>query len=265
MQRIILPPGNPPANKIFDLRLPDEQSWKQELFLRKPFLADGSEVIMRADSIQAMLRTIEEECRFTGGLTGRYTLRQQVFDAMAAVPREEFVPDRFKPYAYDNNPLPIGNGQTISQPFIVALMTDLLEPDPDDIILEIGTGSGYQAAILAQLVKKVYSLEIIPELAEQAARRLQKLGYDTVEVLASDGSSGLPEHAPYDGIIVTAAAPRIPKALVEQMAPFGRLVIPVGRPPLPQDLRLVEKAGNKITSRSILSVAFVPFTGQAKA
>jgi protein-L-isoaspartate(D-aspartate) O-methyltransferase len=219
---------------------------------------------MSAETVQTMLRTIEEECRFTGGLTGRYTLRQEIFDAMATVRREEFVPDEFKPYAYDNNPLPIGNGQTISQPFIVALMTDLLEPGPDDIILEIGTGSGYQAAILSQLVKRVYSLEIVPELARQAARRLQQLGYDTVEVLASDGSSGLPEHAPYDGIIVTAAAPRIPEALIEQLSPFGRLVIPVGRPHMPQDLLLVEKFGGKITSQSILSVAFVPFTGQAE-
>jgi len=220
---------------------------------------------MSAEKIQAMLRTIEEECRFTGGLTGRYALRQEVLDAMAAVRREDFVPDTLKPCAYDNTPLPIGNGQTISQPFIVALMTDLLEPEPDDTILEIGTGSGYQAAILAQLVKRVYSLEIIPELAKQAARRLQHLGYDTVEVIASDGSAGLPEHAPYDGIIVTAAAPRIPEVLIKQLAPSGRLVIPVGRPHLPQDLLLVEKSGNKITSRSILSVAFVPFTGQEQA
>ena len=225
----------------------------------------GSEVIMSAEMIQAMLRTIKEECLFTGGLTGRYTLRQQVFDAMATVRREEFVPDELKPYAYDNSPLPIGNGQTISQPFIVALMTDLLEPEPDDTILEIGTGSGYQAAVLSQMVRKVYSLEIIPDLAQQAARRLRQLGYDRVEVIASDGSSGLPEHAPYEGIIVTAAAPRIPEALIEQLAPFGRLVIPVGRPYLPQDLLLVEKSGTKITSRSILSVAFVPFTGKGQA
>ena len=220
---------------------------------------------MSAKMIQAMLRTIEEECRFTGGLTGRYTLRQQIFDAMATVRREEFVPDELKPYAYDNNPLPIGNGQTISQPFIVALMTDLLEPEPDDTILEIGTGSGYQAAVLSRMVRQVYSLEIIPELAQQASHRLRQLGYDRVEVIASDGSSGLPEHAPYDGIIVTAAAPRIPEALIEQLTPFGRLVIPVGRPHLPQDLLLVEKSGAKITRRSILSVAFVPFTGKMEA
>ncbi len=220
---------------------------------------------MSAESIQAMLRTIEEECHFTGGITGRFTLRQEVFDAMATVRREEFVPDELKPYAYDNNPLPIGNGQTISQPFIVALMTDLLEPEPDDIILEIGTGSGYQAAVISQLVKRVYSLEIIPELARQAAKRLHLLGYDTVEVIASDGSFGLPEHAPYDGIIVTAAVPRIPKPLVEQLTPFGKMVIPVGHPHLPQELLLVEKFNNKITSRNILSVAFVPFTGKAEA
>ncbi|MFA6284415.1 MAG: protein-L-isoaspartate(D-aspartate) O-methyltransferase [Desulfurivibrionaceae bacterium] len=220
---------------------------------------------MSAETMQAMLRTIEEECLFTGGLTGRYTLHQQIFDAMAAVRREEFVPDEFKPYAYDNNPLPIGNGQTISQPFIVALMTDLLEPEPDDTILEIGTGSGYQAAVLSQMVRQVYSLEIIPELAQQASHRLRQLGYDRVEVIASDGSSGLPEHAPYDGIIVTAASPRIPEALIEQLSPFGRLVIPVGHPHLPQDLLLVEKSGTKITRRSILSVAFVPFTGKMEA
>ena len=220
---------------------------------------------MNAESIQSMLRTIEDECRFTGGLTGRYTLRQKIFEAMATVRREEFVPAELKPHAYDNNPLPIGNGQTISQPFIVALMTDLLEPEPDDTILEIGTGSGYQAAILAQLVRRVYSLEVIPELAKQASRRLQQLGCDTVEVITADGSSGLPEHAPYDGIIVTAAAPRIPKALIEQLTPFGRLVIPVGPPHLPQELLLVEKFGNRITSRSVLSVAFVPFTGKMDA
>ena len=220
---------------------------------------------MNAESIQSMLRTIEDECRFTGGLTGRYTLRQKIFEAMATVRREEFVPAELKPHAYDNNPLPIGNGQTISQPFIVALMTDLLEPEPDDTILEIGTGSGYQAAILAQLVRRVYSLEVVPELAKQASRRLQQLGCDTVEVITADGSSGLPEHAPYDGIIVTAAAPRIPKALIEQLTPFGRLVIPVGPPHLPQELLLVEKFGNRITSRSVLSVAFVPFTGKMDA
>ncbi|MFA7382791.1 MAG: protein-L-isoaspartate(D-aspartate) O-methyltransferase [Desulfurivibrionaceae bacterium] len=220
---------------------------------------------MNAEKIQAMLRTIEEECRFTGGLTGRYALRQEVLDAMAAVRREDFVPDELKPYAYDNTPLPIGKGQTISQPFIVALMTDLLEPEPDDIIMEIGTGSGYQAAVLSQLVRRVYSLEIIPALAEQATERLQQLGYDKVEVIASDGSSGLQEHAPYDGIIVTAAAPRVPEILVNQLAPFGRMVIPVGLPHLPQDLLLVEKSGHRVSSRSILSVAFVPFTGHMDA
>jgi len=223
------------------------------------------EVIMSAEKIQTMLRTIEDECRFTGGLTGRYALRQEVLNAMAAVRREEFVPDELKPYAYDNTPLPIGNGQTISQPFIVALMTDLLEPEPDDIILEIGTGSGYQAAVLSQLVRQVYSLEVIPALAEQAADRLQRLGYDKVEIIASDGSSGLHEHAPYDGIIVTAAAPRIPEALIQQLAPFGRMVIPVGKPHLPQELLLVEKSGHRVNSRRILSVAFVPFTGKGQA
>ena len=214
---------------------------------------------------EEMLRTIAAECLYTRGLTGIATISAQVLAAMGKVAREEFVPPAFRPNAYDNSPLPIGSGQTISQPFIVALMTDLLEPEPDDTILEIGTGSGYQAAILAQLVRRVYSLEVIPELAKQAIRRLQQLGCDTVEVITADGSSGLPEHAPYDGIIVTAAAPRIPKALIEQLTPFGRLVIPVGPPHLPQELLLVEKFGNRITSRSVLSVAFVPFTGKMDA
>ena len=217
---------------------------------------------MSTEKMRAMLRTIEEECRFTGGLTGRYTLRQQVLDAVAAVPREDFVPEEMKPYAYDNSPLPIGNGQTISQPFIVALMTDLLEPEPDDIILEIGTGSGYQAAILSKLVKRVYSLEIIPELATIAAERLQQLGYDTVEVLASDGSSGLPEHAPYDGIIVTAAAPEVPYELLTQLAEGGRLVIPVGSRDLQELVRIV-KTPQGAQRHNLGPCRFVPLLGES--
>ncbi|MGV1098358.1 protein-L-isoaspartate(D-aspartate) O-methyltransferase [Thiovibrio sp. JS02] len=217
---------------------------------------------MDKNKMQEMLRTIESECRYTGGITGRYTLQQRIFDAMAAVPREEFVPRELKDYAYDNNPLPIGNGQTISQPFIVGLMTDLLEPSPEDIILEIGAGCGYQAAILAKLTKQVYSVEIIPALAQQAALNLDKQGIDNVEVINGDGSDGLPEHAPYDGIIVTAAAPKVPACLIAQLKPFGRLVIPVGAPHMPQELMLVEKTDRKLISQAILTVAFVPFTGR---
>jgi len=217
---------------------------------------------MDNDRMQEMLRTIENECRYTGGLTGRYTLQQKVFDAMAAVPRDAFVPAELKPYAYDNTPLPIGKGQTISQPFIVGLMTDLLDASPDDVILEIGAGCGYQAAVLAKLAKMVYSLEIIPSLAEQAALRLDRMKIENVEIIAGDGSNGLPEHAPYDGIIVTAAAPKVPDVLIGQLKTFGRLVIPVGQPHMPQDLLLIEKTETKVTSRSILTVAFVPFTGR---
>ena len=136
--------------------------------------------------IQEMLNTIKNECRYTSGLTGIHTLHRQVLEAMAEVPRGNFVPEDLKPYAYDNTPLPIGKGQTISQPFIVGLMTDLLEPTPNDIILEIGTGCGYQAAVLARIVKQVYTVEIIPSLAEQAAKRLSDLGYDNITVLKND-------------------------------------------------------------------------------
>jgi protein-L-isoaspartate(D-aspartate) O-methyltransferase len=213
--------------------------------------------------LQEMLRTIKNECSYTGGLTGLYSLRKEVLEAMAAVPRAAFVSEELKAYAYDNTPLPIGNGQTISQPFIVALMTELLEPTPDDVILEIGTGSGYQAAVLAEIVKQVYTIEIIPTLAEEATKLLAKLGYDNVTVLESDGTTGNADHAPYDAIIVTAAAPRIPKALVDQLKPLGKLVIPIGRPHSPQELTVVKKIDSgEILTQAILSVAFVPFTGE---
>lgn len=219
---------------------------------------------MDTEKMRAMLRTIENECRYTSGFTGRHSLGQRTLAAMARVPREEFVPEALKPFAYDNSPLPIGNGQTISQPFIVALMTDLLDPDEESVILEIGAGSGYQAAVLAQLAGQVYSMEIIPELARQAAEQLEKLGIRNVEIIVDDGSRGLPAHAPYDAIIVTAAAAQIPQPLIDQLKPSGRLVIPVGKPHLPQELLLVQKKNGEITSSQILSVAFVPFTGKAQ-
>jgi protein-L-isoaspartate(D-aspartate) O-methyltransferase len=213
--------------------------------------------------VDEMLRSIEAECRYTRGYTGIEAFKPEVMAAIAKVPREEFVPKPLKPWAYENTPLPIGNGQTISQPYIVALMTDLLCPTEDDVVLEVGTGSGYQAAILSQLVKKVYSLEIVPSLAVTAAQFLKKLGYLNVEVRQGDASRGLQEHAPFDGIIVTAAADHIPLALKEQLKPGGRLVIPVGRPHMPQNLLLIQrdKQGG-FTSQNILPVAFVPFTGE---
>lgn len=213
--------------------------------------------------VEAMLQSIETECRYTQGYTGIQAFKPEVMEAIAKVPREEFVPEALIPLAYENEPLPIGNGQTISQPYIVALMTDLLCPDKGDVILEVGTGSGYQTALLSQLVKKVYSLEIVPSLVVTAAQLLKKLGYQNVEIRQGDASRGWPEHSPYDGIIVTASASHIPVALKEQLKPGGRLVIPIGRPHMPQDLLLIQKdKQGKFISQNILPVAFVPFTGE---
>ncbi|MBK5915048.1 protein-L-isoaspartate O-methyltransferase [Rhodocyclus purpureus] len=211
----------------------------------------------------ALLDEIREEVRSTRHLTGRSTLAPRVLDAFRQVPRQAFVPDGLQWAAHQNRPLPIGHSQTISQPFIVALMSDLLDPQADDVILEIGTGSGYQAAVLSRLVKQVYSLEIIEELARNARRRLQGLGYANVTVGIGDGNLGWAEHAPYDGIIVTAAATRVPAALLEQLKPGGKLVIPVGDRFWGQDLRVIRKdESGHIEDRSVLPVIFVPLTGR---
>ena len=221
---------------------------------------------MRHGRIENMLRTIESETEFTKDLTGRTSLDPRVMEAMKHVPRDEFVPRAMKFKAFSNNALPIGEGQTISQPFIVALMTDLLETQQDHRILEIGTGSGYQAAILSRLVKHVYSLEIVPALAEQARQKLSKLGYDNVEVKIGDGHSGWPAQAPYDGIIITAAASHLPPKLLEQLKPGGRLVIPLGMPYMHQELLLVSKDLNgQCHTRDILGVVFVPMSGGSEA
>jgi protein-L-isoaspartate(D-aspartate) O-methyltransferase len=170
------------------------------------------------------------------------------------------VPASEKDMAYLNIALPIGHGQTISQPYIVALMTDLLALGSDAVVLEIGTGSGYQAAVLAQMVRQVYSVEIIPAIAAKAKARFTRLGITNIEVRVGDGYYGWPEHAPFDGIVVTAAAPQIPPLLVEQLKPGGRLVIPLGRPLDRQDLTVAEKSeDNQLSLRSVLPVAFVPF------
>jgi len=207
---------------------------------------------------QAMLDAIAADAAATAEYTGIPTLDPRVIAAMAKVPRHEFVPELESDYAYANEALPIGYGQTISQPFIVALMTDLISVRPDHKILEIGTGSGYQAAVLANLATEVYSVEVVPELAEEAARRLARLGYGSVSVRSGDGNLGWPERAPFDGIIVTACASRIPSALLRQLRVGGRLVMPVGVAHR-QDLTLVEKsADGEITQRVVLPVAFVP-------
>jgi len=212
--------------------------------------------------MQEMLYTIEREYGWAAAETGRAAPPRRVLEAMSRVPREEFVPPAMQAYAYADNALPIGEGQTISQPFIVALMTDLLEPEADDVILEVGTGSGYQAAVLAELVRKVYSIEVVPSLAREAEQRLQRLGYRNIEVRTADGYRGLPRESPFDGIIVTAAASHVPPPLVEQLEPGGHLVIPVGRPYLPQELMVLTRdEKGKVKTRSVLGVAFVPLTG----
>jgi len=208
-----------------------------------------------------LLEQIDAEFAATGDYTGRARMDPRIRQAMAEVRRHLFVPPAEESLAYINHALSIGCGQTISQPFIVALMTSLLETRADHIVLEVGTGSGYQAAVLSSLVRQLYSIEVIEELATTAAERLRRLGYNNVEVRAGDGAAGWPEHAPYDGIIVTAAARRVPPALVEQLKAGGRLVIPVGGPG-GQDLRLLEKQSDgSVKSRSVIPVAFVPLTG----
>ena len=181
---------------------------------------------------------------------------------MAEVPRHEFVPENVRDLAYRNRPLPIGHGQTISQPYIVALMTDLLEVQIGSKVLEVGTGSGYQAAVLAELGAKVFTIEIIEPLGQLAKERLKRLGYGNVKTRISDGYYGWKEHAPFDAIIVTAAASHVPPPLVRQLKPGGRMVAPVGQRFLVQYLTMVEKgADGGVTSRLILPVRFVPLTG----
>ncbi len=183
-----------------------------------------------------------------------------VLDAMRSVPRHHFVDASQARHAYEDRPLPIGFGQTISQPYIVAYMTELLQPDSSDRVLEVGTGSGFQAAVLAEIVDDVYTVEIIPELAQTATSRLQDIGYGNVHVRDADGYFGWEEHAPYDAILVTAAAEHIPPPLIDQLRDGGRMVIPVGSPFRTQTLMLVEKDGESISTRSLAPVRFVPFT-----
>jgi len=188
---------------------------------------------------------------------------ERVIYALAKVERHEFVPDAQKPFAYENRPLPIGHGQTISQPYIVALMTELADTGPDDIVLEIGTGSGYQAAVLAELVNHVYSIEIVDALARDAQARLKRLGYHNVTTKLGDGYYGWKEHALFDAIIVTAAASHVPPPLIQQLKPGGRIVVPVGGRFTTQQLLLLEKTEDGgIIARQIAAVRFVPLTGK---
>jgi protein-L-isoaspartate(D-aspartate) O-methyltransferase len=211
---------------------------------------------------RAMVEVIEREVGWFGTGDGDHRLDPRVVDALAKVRREEFVPPDLAAHAYDNRPLPIGHGQTISQPLIVAVMTHLLHLGQRARALEVGTGSGYQTAVLAELAKEVVTIEVVEDLAAAAEAKLRALGYDNVECRVGDGAAGCPERAPFDGIMVTAAAPSIPKALVAQLAPGGRLVIPLGRDPLSQELLLVQKdAQGPVHERHLFPVAFVPLTG----
>jgi protein-L-isoaspartate(D-aspartate) O-methyltransferase len=233
------------------------------LFLVGVFSAASQAELDYAARRQAMIDEIRGEARWTSDELGKKELDAATLAAMNRVARQEFVSQELKSLAYANRPLPIGYGQTISQPFIVAVMTDLLRLKPGDSVLEIGTGSGYQAAILAEMTKRVYSIEIIPELAKEATDRLKRLGYANVETKVGDGYYGWKERAPFDAIIVTAAPTQIPPPLVEQLKPGGRLVIPVGGRFMMQYLVLVEKAPDgKLTTRELLPVQFVPLTGE---
>ena len=213
----------------------------------------------RKDDIANMLADIRSEVGYTRSYIQRDAFSARVMEAMARVPRHCFVPEDYQSYAYHNGPLSIGYGQTISQPYIVALMSDLLEVGESDTVLEIGTGSGYQTAVLSLLVKQVYSVELVEPLAGLARQRLKQLGYHNVETMVGDGYLGWEEHAPYDGIIVTAAAAHVPQPLEQQLKPGARLVIPVSDGYMGQELIVVEKGlDGELTRRPILPVAFVP-------
>jgi len=216
-----------------------------------------------APARQRMVQDIEDTQSAAAAETGRARIARRTLDAMAQTPRHLFVREQDLGEAYENRPLPIGHGQTISQPYVVALMTDLLDVKPGDRVFELGTGSGYQAAVLAWLGAQVYSVEIVQPLGEQAAEKLARLGHGKVQVKVADGYYGWAEHAPYDAIIVTAAASHVPPPLVRQLKPGGRMVIPVGPPFLAQHLLLVEKgADGTIRTRQVLPVSFVPLTGR---
>ena len=200
------------------------------------------------------LEMVEQQIRQRGVTDAR------VLEAMRTVPRERFVPPELLPQAYDDGPLPIGAGQTISQPYIVAYMTEALKVQPSHKVLEVGTGSGYQAAVLSQLVREVYTIEIVPELAARAEALLRSLSRTNVRVRAGDGYAGWPEQAPFDRIIVTAAPEELPRPLIEQLADGGLLVAPVGRQSAPQWMTVVEKTGKGVVERRTIPVQFVPFT-----
>ncbi len=206
------------------------------------------------DDIQARERMVDRQ------IADRGISSPRVLDAFRSVPRHLFVPEHKREFAYSDGPLPIGKGQTISQPYIVAYMTEALKLTPEDRVLEIGTGSGYQAAILGELAGEVYTIERHQSLADTAARRLEEMGYKNIHVVQGDGTHGLPEHAPFDGVIVTAAAPEVPQPLLDQLAEGGRLIMPVGSR-AGQVLKLFHREDGEVKIRTLSPVAFVPLVG----
>ena len=212
-----------------------------------------------AEARRRLIEEIETEARETQNWTGRAQYSPRVMAAMAKVPRHEFVSPGDRDQAYVNRPLPIGHGQTISQPYIVAVMTDLLDVGPSDRVLEVGTGCGYQAAVLAEVAGRIYSIEIVRELGEEAAIRLRELGYDNIETRIGNGYEGWPEAAPFDAVMITSAPPQIPMALVDQLKIGGRMVVPVGFPGETQTLyRCVKQEDGTLDKQRKLPVAFVP-------
>lgn len=218
------------------------------------FFAMGGFIFQQGDKYEAARERMVTQQIINRGVTNAATLK-----AMRKVQRHLFIPKEYEREAYDDNPLPIGYGQTISQPYIVAYMTEVVRPTLKKKALEIGTGSGYQAAVLAEVVDKVYTIEIVPELARESTERLKKLGYNNIICKYGDGYKGWPEHAPFDIIIVTAAPEQIPQPLIDQLAENGRLVIPVGPPSAVQELILLEKKNGKIEKSRLTFVRFVPF------
>jgi protein-L-isoaspartate(D-aspartate) O-methyltransferase len=218
--------------------------------------ADGQDFTSRRARMVSEVEAMYAETRSETGLAA---MSPAVRKALGKVERHRLVPPGEASRAYRNHPLPIGSGQTISQPYIVALSADLLGADSNSVVLEVGTGSGYQAAVLAEIVSKVYSIEIIASLGNEARKRLEELGYGNIEVRIGDGYAGWPEKAPFDGIVVTAAAPRVPQALIDQLKPGGRMVIPVGGEAGIQYLKLLTKrADGGVDEKRVLPVRFVP-------
>jgi protein-L-isoaspartate(D-aspartate) O-methyltransferase len=229
------------------------------LFASQPGLATPGDF---AAAREKMVDVIEMLAKALPLSSGRQEIDASILAAMRQVPRHELVPENVRSRAYEDSPLPIGHGQTISQPYIVALMTQLARPSKHHVVLEVGTGSGYQAAVLSPLVAKVFSIEIVEPLARQAADQLRVLGFENVSVRHGDGYKGWPEHGPFDAIVVTAGASHVPAPLVDQLKPGGRMVIPVGGAASVQHLTLIEKdEQGRVHTRSLLPVRFVPLTG----